>query len=79
MASKTLIDKIDALPAEKKAEVEDFVEFLARREGSERGASRRFSDEVLERITRRRQRLFKEHGYVDSLSILRDLRENGPR
>lgn len=81
MASKSLIDKIEALPAEKKAEVEDFVEFLARRGAADSpgSAPKRFSDETLERMRERRERLFKEHGYFDSLSILRDLRENGPR
>ena len=41
MASKSLIEKIEALPAEKKAEVEDFVEFLAAREERAAAAQRR--------------------------------------
>lgn len=83
MASRSLIDKIEALPPEKKAEVEDFVEFLTRRRGPsgrpETPPVKRFPDEILERMRERRERLFKEHGYFDTLPILRDLRENGPR
>ena len=83
MTTKTLIDKIEALPPEKKAEVEDFVEFLARRGGvpasTDSGTVKAFSDDLLERIRRRRERLFLEHGDLDTLSILRDLRDNGPR
>lgn len=82
MSSRTLIDKIEALPPAKKAEVEDFVEFLVRRGASEGQGSppaKRFPDEILERMRLRRERLFKEHGYFDTTSILRDLRENGPR
>jgi hypothetical protein len=83
MATRTLTEKIEALPPEKKAEVEDFVEFLARRAGEPAGTgastTKTFPDEILERIGRRRERLFQEHGYFDTLPILRDLRENGPR
>jgi hypothetical protein len=83
MASKSLIEKIEELPAEKKAEVEAFVEFLARRGGISAGSvaprAKRFPDRILERMNERRERLFKEHGYFDSIPILRDLRENGPR
>ena len=31
MATKTLIEKIEALPPEKRAELEDFVDFIASR------------------------------------------------
>lgn len=81
MTSKSLIDKIEALPADKKAELEDFVESLARRASAEgsRPSAKRFPDEVLERMAERRERLFKEHGLFDTLPILRDLRESGPR
>ena len=82
MTAKTLVEKIEALPPERKAEVEDFVDSLARHGdvSAHTGTpSKRFPDEILERMRRRRERLFQEHGYVDTLSILRDLRENGPR
>lgn len=82
-AMKTLVEKIEALPPEKKAEVEDFVEFLARRAGASESphpsATKTFSDDLLERIKQRRERLFREHGGFDTLTILRELREDGPR
>jgi hypothetical protein len=82
-ATKTLVEKIEALPPEKKAEVEDFVEFLARRaatsEKPHTPAKKTFSDDLLELIKRRRECLFREHGPFDTVTILRELRENEPR
>ena len=79
MTTKTLIDKIEALPPEKKAEVEDFLEFLARRGGvpasTDSGTVKAFSDDLLERIRRRRERLFLEHGDLDTLSPARPSRQ----
>ena len=81
--TKSLFERIEALPPEKKAEVEDFVEFLARRasapESTRTPPAKTFPDDLLERINRRRERLFREHGYFDTLTILRELRESGPR
>jgi hypothetical protein len=82
-ATKSLLERIEALPPEKKAEVEDFVEFLARRtkpsETTHTPAAKTFPDDLLERINQRRERLFREHGNFHTLTILRELRENGPR
>jgi hypothetical protein len=82
-ATKSRLERIEALPPEKKAEVEDFVEFLALRtkpsEMTHTPAARTFPDDLLERIDQRRERLFREHGNFDTLTILRELRENGPR
>ncbi len=82
-ATKSLLERIEALPPEKKAEVEDFVEFLARRtktsEMAHTPAAKTFSDDLLERINQRRERLFREHGSFDTLTILQQLRESGPR
>jgi hypothetical protein len=83
MSTRSLIDKIEALPPEKKAEVEDFVEFLTTRAGGSEStgtlSSKTFPDDLLERIRRGRERLFEKHGDFDTLPELRDLRENGPR
>jgi hypothetical protein len=82
-ATKSLLERIEALPPEKKAEVEDFVEFLARRtktsEMAHTPAAKTFPDDLLERINQRRERLFREHGSFDTLTILQELRESGPR
>jgi hypothetical protein len=82
-ATKSLLERIEALPPEKKAEVEDFVEFLARRtktsEMAHTPAAKTFPDDLLERINQRRERLFREHGSFDTLTILQQLRESGPR
>lgn len=80
MASKALIEKIEALPAEKKAQVEDFVEFLARRsEVRPPSGAPRFPKELLDRITAEREALYREQGPIDTDPILRDLREHGGR
>ena len=74
--TRTLIEKIEALPPEKKAEVEDFVESLESRptQQPETGPA---SDQLLERVRARRERLLEEHGLVDSSAILQQLREEG--
>jgi hypothetical protein len=82
VATKSLLERIEALPPDKKAEVEDFVEFLARRakpsETTHTPLAKTFPDDLLERIRRRRERIFREHGDLDTITILRELRENGP-
>ncbi len=78
MATKNLFEKIEALPAEKKAEVEHFVDALAGRFESpvEKGAAP--VDDLLRRIHERRERLYREHGlFPDSTAIIRDLRDSG--
>lgn len=80
MTREALIEKIEALPPEKRAEVEDFVNFVAERAGTKRPEPRgkAFPDELLKRIDERRERLFREHGlFSDSTEIIRELRENG--
>ena len=78
VSTKTLVEKIEALPADKRAEVEDFVEFVAARSRPSEPAPKRFADELLKRIDDRRERLFREHGlFPDSTEIIRELRENG--
>lgn len=83
MTKEALIEKIESLPPDKKAEVEDFVEFLASRKGEHgtRPHSKRetFPRELLDKINADREALFREHGNLDTDSILRDLRENGDR
>jgi hypothetical protein len=70
VASKTLIEKIDALPPEKRAAVERYVEELS--------TSRPVpTDDWLARVKARRERLQREHGLFDSVAVLREMRENG--
>jgi hypothetical protein len=73
--SPSLLNKIESLPPEKQAEVEQFVDRLVTEEG-DRPA---FPRAVLERINARREALLKEHGLFETDSILRDLREHGGR
>jgi hypothetical protein len=83
MATRTLTEKIEALPAEKKAEVEDFVEFLASRRLDNGTAPRQPTpapqDDLLERIAEHREQLRQKYGLFDSVPIIRELREHGPR
>jgi hypothetical protein len=75
VATKTLIDRIGALPPEKRAEVEKFVESLAAR--TQPVPAEGASDELLQRIDDRRERLRRSSGLFDSVAAIRELRENG--
>jgi hydrogenase maturation factor HypF (carbamoyltransferase family) len=79
MSSHSLIEKIEALPEDKKAEVEDFVDFLyAKTDAPNRAVKKRVSDELFRRINERREQLRRERGlFSDSTAIIRELRENG--
>lgn len=82
MTKEALIEKIESLPPEKKAEVEDFVDFLASRK-DEHGTAWRtkqaaFPQELLDKINADREALFREHGvFPDSTEVIRELREHG--
>ncbi len=73
MASRALIEKIEALPPAKRAEVEDFVEFLAARPGRVGMPCQ----DLLDRIDARREALLRERGLFDTAPLIRSLRENG--
>ncbi len=79
MSSHSLIEKIEALPEDKKAEVEAFVDFLhAKTDAPNRAVKKRVSDELFRRINERREQLRRERGlFSDSTAIIRELRENG--
>lgn len=81
MATKTLIEKIEALPPEKRSEVERYVDALVApsdSKGKEPGPPKPSRDELFQRIHERRERLRREHGlFPDSTAIIRELRESG--
>lgn len=83
MTKQALLEKIESLPPEKQAEAERFVDALAARKGERETPSgpRReaFPRELLDKINADREALFREHGSIETDSILRDLRENGGR
>ena len=65
MSTHNVIEKVEALPEDKSAEVEDFVDFLhARTEGPKCHAtgSRRIAEDLCRRINERRERLRRERG-----------------
>ena len=72
---KTLTEKIESLPPDKRARVEDLVDRLT---GERDGEPPHRPDHVMERIRAQRERLLREHGLFDSAEILRELREEGP-
>ena len=74
VATKSLFERIEALPPEKRAEVADFVEFLATRKPAVATAG--VSDEFLRRIDERRERLREQYGLYDSVATIRELRED---
>ena len=74
MATRTLIDKIEALPPDKKAKVEEFVDSIAQGVAPEGPA---FSPDLLDRIDARREGLLRERGlFPDSTQTIRELRED---
>jgi hypothetical protein len=76
VASQNLIDRIEALPPDKKAEVEDFVAFLAGRSRTTATApAASKSEDLLRRMDERRERLRREVGLFDSVEALRELRD----
>ena len=76
MAAKTLVAKIEALPPDKRAKVEDFVDSINEVVATPEEPA--FPRELLERIDARREKLFREHGlFPDSTETIRELRENG--
>lgn len=74
VATKSLVERIEALPPEKRAEVADFVEFLATR--NQAAAAAGVTDEFLHRVDERRERLRQQYGLYDSVATIRELRED---
>ena len=74
MATRSLIDKIEALPAEKRAEVEEFVDGLGTSPVVRQGAGLR---ELIRQIHAGREQLYREHGLFDTLPLIREFRETG--
>lgn len=68
MTKEALIEKIESLPPERRAEVEDFVDFLRNRPRPEPKKTK-----PLELV----ERLMREHGLFDTLPLIREFRENG--
>jgi hypothetical protein len=77
MATRTLIEKIDALPPEKRSRVETLVDELSHQEPE--GMAPRWPTGLVERINAHREALLREHGYFDTLPIIQQLREHGGR
>jgi hypothetical protein len=78
MATRTLTEKIEALPPDKRAEVENFVNFLESRASARRPpAVAQDQDPLLREIQEIRSQLLEEHGPFDTSKILRELREFG--
>jgi len=80
VTKEALIEKIESLPPEKKAEVEDFVERLASLPQAEPKAHAKDAKKALiARIRARREQIFKERGLFDLLPLIREFRETGGR
>jgi len=75
IVTKSLTEKIEALPPEKKALVEDLVASLSSPDGEIAATSG--VDAYVERARLRRERLLRQHGLYDTSAILRELREEG--
>lgn len=82
MGAKELLVKIEALPAEKRAELENIVDSLTTQTGFSAPTPPRpsvFPPGLIDRINARRQALLKEHGLFDSLPLIREFRDTGGR
>jgi hypothetical protein len=75
MTKEALIEKIESLPPERRAEVEDFVDFLRNRPRPEPRKTKPL--ELVERLRVQRERLLQAHGLYDTLPLIREFRENG--
>lgn len=76
MSTTELLQKIDLLPPEERATIENLVEILAKRHRSQAvPAAERFSQDVLDRIDERREKIFREHGLLDSAAAIREFRD----
>ena len=78
MTPRALLGKIEELPPDKQAEVEDFVEFLSRRQASQQ-PQKAFPDDLLTGINEDREELRRTHGLFDTLPLIREFRESGGR
>jgi hypothetical protein len=72
VASKTLTEKIEALPPEKRAQVEEFVDSVA---SDLRQRTPVVSSDLLRRMDDRRERLRREVGLFDSVAAICELRD----
>ena len=80
MSTRELIEKIASLPADKRAEVEDFVNSLSQGQGGNRDEPPPApSSDLYDRISERRERLQREHGLFDTLPLIQELRDSGGR
>lgn len=82
MGAKDLLAKIEALPEEKRAELESILDSLTAQTGVSTPRSPKssvFPPGLIDRINARRQALLKEHGPFDSLPLIREFRDTGGR
>ncbi len=79
MGAKDLLAKIEALPAKKRAELENLVDSLLKSSSPSPSTPSAFPPGLIDRINARHQALLKEHGLFDSLPLIREFRDTGGR
>lgn len=82
VSPKELVERIESLPPDRRAEVEEFVDSIIRRgrdEAKNSDSPPALPRELLDRINERRERLRREHGLFDVLPLIREFRESGGR
>jgi hypothetical protein len=77
MTPRALAARIEELPPDARAEVEDFIDFVAARAARNTTASDESGTSLVDRLRARRERLLRQHGLYDTLPIIRELREHG--
>jgi hypothetical protein len=79
VTKEALIEKIESLPPEKRARVEELVDSLCTEADVTATAPARSSESLAERLRATRERLLRERGLFDSLPHIRQFRETGGR
>jgi hypothetical protein len=80
VTKEALLEKIERLPPEKRAEVEKFVERLAQApQAAPQTPSTDAKRALIGRIRARREQIFQERGLFDLMPLIREFRETGGR
>jgi thioesterase domain-containing protein len=80
MTKQALLEKIESLSPEKRAEVEELVERLAQsRPATAQAPTTDARQALIARIRARREQIFQERGLLDLQPVIREFRETGGR
>ncbi len=79
MTKEALLEKIESLPPEKRAKIEELVASLCAESDARTAAPATPSESLADRLRARRERLLRERGLFNTLPYIREFRETGGR